>query len=69
MIIPARFEPSNRILRATIPENESQSKYMILFSTDPSYAEECKPDHKERSRRTVKRRTDNQTHQTGADVL
>lgn len=31
MIIPERFEPPNRTLRATIPENGSQSKLGILL--------------------------------------
>ena len=34
MIIPEHFEPLNRILRATIPERESQLKSIILFSVD-----------------------------------
>lgn len=34
VIIPDHFEPLNRILRATIPERESQLKSMILLSVD-----------------------------------
>ena len=34
MIIPEHFEALNRILRATIPERESQLKSIILFSVD-----------------------------------
>ena len=34
LIIPEHFEPLNRILRATIPERESQLKSIILFSVD-----------------------------------
>ncbi len=34
LIISDRFEPLSRILRATIPEMESQLKSMILFSVD-----------------------------------
>ena len=42
MIISEYFEPPNRILRATIPENESRSKLMILFSQITYRSNACK---------------------------
>lgn len=42
LIISEYFEPPNRILRATIPENESRSKLMILFSQITYRSNACK---------------------------